>query len=190
MTLCNLVQDYTLKIYRILDRRFSRKSPIDIFDYLSKAKTVLVCLPIKAKDFSIAQEYFNKLGNAFPNAAFTFLIREEQVLINSTDNPHQVIQLPKQQSFFGFPPAELRKRIKKQKFDVVVDFSVNFDFATTLLCRASKSKLRICLSNPKRDPFFNFLVRTDPRLPLERHFEILIQYLKGGSTTVLNSKPL
>jgi hypothetical protein len=185
MVIDSLLQTLTLKFYKILDRFISINTTIDIFEQLHKAKQVLICAPLKPDQFTIAQQCFQTLTREFTNAVISLLLQENQVLQEPIQHPNQIITITKQnKTSFGFPQKEFISLLKKKSFDVVIDLSPDFEFLNTYLCRASGSKLRICLSNPKRDPFYNFLIRTDRSLPLERRYEILIHYLNAGIRTI------
>jgi len=180
MFLGKIAQNLVLKYFRTIDRLKSDPA-INIFLQLHQAKHVLICVPHKTDDFSIAQQYFNALGRAFPNAIISVLLHEDQALSEFITIPHRIITItPKHFTYWGFPHKRFLRTVKGKWFDVVIDLTPDFDFLSTFVCRASGSKLRICLSNTKRDPFFNFLIRTNPALPLERRYDTLIHYLQAG----------
>jgi ADP-heptose:LPS heptosyltransferase len=190
MILDDIVQRLVIKFYKTLDRFAATSTTIDIFEQLSNAKHILVCVPQKGDDFSVAQQYLNALGGTFPNAVFSLLLHENQVLIESITFPHQIITIThKHLSPLGIPQKGFINNIQRKQFDVVIDLAPEFNFINTFLCRASGSKLRVCLGNPKRYPFYNFLIRTDPALSLERRFEILVHYLKASVNTIESVKP-
>lgn len=189
MILGRLPQKLALQYYKVMNR-FNSNDAFDIFEHLYNAKNVLIYTPVSADDFSVAKEYFEPLGSAFPNALISLLLHEDQVLPNAISIPHKLITITKKHlTSLGFPKKDFMRTLKKKRFDAVIDLTPEFDFIGTFVSRSSGAKLCICLSNPDREPFYNFLIRTAPDLPLERRYETLIHYLKACVNTVVNEKP-
>lgn len=185
MILQKIPQRLAIKYFKTIDQFINADPTVEIFEQLHEAKRVLICVPAKGDDFSVAQQCFNTLGDVFPNALFTLLLRENQILTESVTIPYKLINIVKEYlTSFGFPQKQFVQIIKKKGFDVVIDLTPDFDFINTFICRASGSKLRVCLSDPIGDPFYNFLIRTEPSLPLEKRYEILVHYLKAGAHAV------
>ena len=184
MFLNEIIQNTVLEYYRILDHFMLPSVKVDIFEQLGKAKRILIVTPSNAEDFSVAQKYISTLTQMFQNASISVIISEEHETFDSFSTDYHLLKITKNNiTALGFPNKKFLVNLQNTGYDIIIDLTPEYDFFSTSLCRASGSALKICLSSPKRDPFYNFLIRTDSDLSLSERYEILLHYLRACVVT-------
>ena len=157
---------------------------IDIFGTLTEARSVLVFMPDKLEDFGIARKFIFKLIEDFPKAKFQFVIRKRyESLIDSYNSYGIIFVADNDVNFFGLPKKDLKQKILAMNYDIVIDLNDGFHLFSTYLCQKSRAKLKICLDNQDREPFYNFYFRAQAQENLEDKYQKLVQYLKKSVST-------
>ncbi len=153
---------------------------VDIFTTLVKAHQIFICLPEKLEDFGIARNYIRDIRNNFNNARITFLFNYNYFNLmdrNDRENSSLILLKPENINRFGLCNLQILEKIKKIKFEVAIDLNHEFNLMSAHLCYATNAPLRICLSNEKRDPFFNFQIQAGSNTLLDTQYRNLLKYI-------------
>jgi len=161
---------------------------VDVFSTMQRAKQVLIFLPDKLEDFGIVRVFIADIRDAFPNAKITFVLRYNYITLldrNIRDTISTLALRPEHITRFGFPTKQVIATIKKFNFEIALDLNHEFNLLSAHLCFISGAPLRICLSDKKRDPFFNFQVQANKNMKLENIYKNFIRYI-----TLTESSPI
>ena len=180
-----------VELYFRIHARFNPlDSIVDIFSTIQRAEQILIYLPENLEDFGIVRLFISEIKDVFSNAKLTFIIRHNYItLLNPNDRKaNDLLAIkPEHINSFGLPRNQITTTIKKIKFDVAVDFSNEFNILSSYICYLSKAPLRVCLSDPKRDAFFNFQIEVGKDAKLENKYHKLINYISFGKSQTLVS---
>lgn len=155
-------------------------SVVDVFNTMEKAKQVLIFLPDKLEDFGTIRLYIPDLKIAFSNSQVTFVMRHNYfTLLEKTDRKSiDILAIkPEHISYFGLASPQLQEMVKKFHFNIVIDLNHDFNLISTHLSFVSHAPLRICLSDKRRDLFYNFQVQASENDRLELKYQKLIRYI-------------
>lgn len=173
-----------LKGVDVYTRFYARLHPldsiVDIFSTIQQAKQVLVYLPDNLEDFGVARLFVSEIRKYFSQARLTFITRNNYLtLLEPEDRKANNFLLlkPEHTNSVGLPGKLLVAEIKKYRSEVFIDFTHEFSLFSTFLCFLSGAPLRICLSDPKRDSFFNFQIEVGKDTKLENKYRKLINYI-------------
>ncbi|RMD92857.1 MAG: hypothetical protein D6814_16330 [Calditrichaeota bacterium] len=151
---------------------------IDVVSYFLKVRTLLILMPEKVEDFGLALKKLEALKKQFPKSKFMSVIRHNFSTFVSKEQFETVYVLgPRDLTLFGLPRRSFLKNLLGSPYDLVIDFNNDFDIATTYLCSRIDGKLKVCLSHPYREPFYNLQIRTKNSDSLDKKFNTLLKYL-------------
>lgn len=181
-----------LKSVDLYIRFYARLHPldsiVDIFSTIERANQVLVYLPDNLEDFGVARLFVAEIRKYFSQTRLTFIIRNNYLtLLEPEDRKASDFLLlkPDQTNSFGLPGKQLAAEIKNFRCDVFIDFTHEFSLFSTFLNYLSGAPLRICLSDPKRDSFFNFQIEVGKDTKLENKYRKLINYISFRKSPTL-----
>lgn len=174
-------QNIILLFLKLSHKIKKSKKPIDIFKNLSKAKSVLICMPNDHKEFNDALIVLDELVNTFLKAQCTILITGKSRFVDTLSASGKISTISQTDiNFLGVPSKSIRHKLLSHDFDIAVDLNKNFDFVSTYLCISSKAALKICFSEKTRNDFYNFELRLSPDLSLVAQYQKFIRYLRAG----------
>jgi ADP-heptose:LPS heptosyltransferase len=153
---------------------------VDIFTTLVKANHIFICLPEKLEDFGIARNYIREIRNNFSEARITFLFNYNYFNLmdrNDRENSNLILLKPENINRFGLCNQPITQKVNKIKYEVAIDLNFDFNLMSAHLCYISNAPLRICLSNEKRDPFFNFQIQASTNTLLDTQYRNLLKYI-------------
>lgn len=173
-----LIQKLAEVIYLKFARLRHQEEVIDVRDYLSQILTALILAPSRMHEAEQAGGYLDDLQQCFPETQFYLLgDRDFAKTVVPNDNLQLMPYEPTQINIYGLPKKEVSDLVRARRFDLVIDLNQEFCLFSTAICRASQTKLRVCLQHPKRDSFYNFQVR--PAHGNGLRYESLIRYLSA-----------
>ena len=178
----DLGQRFIITYYKFLARFGLRPAPVSIFEQISQANHVLLCLP-NAVNGSLDQILrVNAFKEIFPKAKITLLYNSDTMTSKGWTKPYQSLQYQKDQlSTLGLPPKSLKADVLKSHFDIAIDLSLSFNFINTSIIWASKASLMIGFNHPLRDELYNFLIRIKSGETQENSYNSLFRYLGAGT---------
>jgi len=186
MVLHRVGQYFTLNVFKIsaLIRRFSH--PIDIFKQIKNATHVLICLPHEHEDKNLIMSSLHHFTHIFPKAKITIFYNRDDHQQKQSLNNFRVIDYSKQDlTGVGLPNGQLKRKIFRHKFNIVVDLSISFNFINTAITQVSKADLRICFYHEKREDLYNFVIRHETKRTLAELFNLLLKHLGASHPTEL-----
>ncbi len=173
-----LGQLYALNFYKLFSRFGHRPAPVNIFDQISKANNILLCLPDNLNGTQLELLTLNKFKEIFPNAKITLVYNAKSSIDTTLLADYHLIQYnPLEMSTLGLLPKTIKDIIIKSAFDIAVDLSIAFCFVNTSIVWESKACLRIGFNHPGRDDLYNFLIRVNPEESGENSYQSLFRYL-------------
>lgn len=184
--IANCVEIY----FRIHARLNPLDSIVDIFSTIQRAEQILIYLPDNLEDFGVVRLFVSDIKNVFSHAKLTFILRHNYItLLEPGDRQASDLLSIKMEHInsFGLPRKQITSAIKKIKYNVAIDFSNEFSILSSYICYLSKAPLRVCLSNPKRDAFFNFQIEVGNETKLENKYRKLINYISFRKSQTLVS---
>ncbi len=160
---------------------------IDIAGHLSKARHALLILPRSEAEFDPALDAHKRFLAQFPHLNSIYLVREEfQNRLPDQIREKTVTVTQDDITTFGIPRRSLINKLTRDKFDLIIDLNSTYDHFSTFLVSKLDAVLRICLSHPNRDKFYNFLIRTSEKTPVNQRYDHLLRYLStpAGASAV------
>lgn len=152
---------------------------IDMAFQLSNIATALVILPENSQDFHIALNHQKSLHEVFANTRMTYVLPDFHPGLSSLTRNEDVVRFSAEDiTYFGQPRPSFYKRLPANAFDIIIDFNLDFELFPTSVCSHLQAKLRVCFSHPKREPFYNFQIRTPLTETADSKFATLIKYLR------------
>ncbi|NOY60947.1 MAG: glycosyltransferase family 9 protein [Calditrichaeota bacterium] len=181
----NIGQFFALQYFKLFNRYKYKSRIVSIFEHISSASHVCVCLPCNEKDFNESLISIEQFRQIFPKAHITLLNCTDQSISKQKFHAFRLLTYDRQKlTFLGLPSKEIRHDIATSKFDVVIDLSLSFSFVNTALSWLSNAGLRICFNDPKRDNLYNFVVRLVPETKWDKSYQQLLQYLGAKKSSV------
>ena len=178
MILHTIGQFFALNFYKIGDRFKHKPELVSIFDQIKNASKICVFTPTDQEEFESSKPILSRLDAIFPNGKNIFIIRPElQTKGISLSNYESVLIDEEKRSLFGMPDKNIKNKLNKIDYDVVLDLSVNFNFDNLSLGWHTNSPLKISFSHPKREKFYNFIIRQGEETSNEHAFNSLGSYL-------------
>ncbi len=169
-------QKAILHYYRTLCRIQHFNRVINIFEYMHNASQVLLCLPNEKAGCEAVSDYFPSLGKIFPGAT-VFLLVEENLTAHEIPEIFQILHYNSSGLNFWGSPRDVLDKIKRNRFDVVIDTSRAFNFINTSAAFESQANLRICFNHPQREDLYNFIIRIDEKQSWKKSIKLLFQFL-------------
>ncbi len=162
-----------------LSRFKAHDEVIDIAGHLSRARRALLILPRSESEFDLALDLHKRFLKQFPNLSSLYLVHEEFKSKLPAPMREKAITITQDDiTTFGIPKRTLINRLAKDKFDLIIDLNSTYDQVSTFLVSKLDAVLRICLSHPNRDKFYNFLIRTSDQTPVNKRYDHLLRYLR------------
>ena len=160
MILHSIGQFLALKFYEIGERFKHKPEMVSIFDQIRDASKVCIFAPNNNAELKKASIVLSNLNEIFPHAKGVIFILQDLTFENFDGVNYNIVKIdPQKQTLWGMPDKALKKQIKVEKFDVVLDLSISFSFENTSLAWHCNSPLRVSFNHPKREKLYNFIVR-------------------------------
>ncbi len=174
-------QRSVISYYKFISRFGNRPAPVSIFEQIKDANNVLLCLPNDMQKLSGIVS-FDSFRQVFPNAKITLLYNADTIQNNGFPKGFKRIFYQKAQlSTLGMPPKSLRLDILREKYDIAIDLSLEYNYINTSVIWESKACLRIGFNHPMRDDLYNFLIRVKTGETPENTYNSLFRYLGAGT---------
>ena len=178
MILHSIGQFLALNFYKIGDRFKHKHESVSIFDQIKNASKICVFAPADQEQLNSAKPILSKLCEIFPNGKGFLIIQQDlQTKGLSLANYEFVLLEEQKRSLFGMPDKSVKNKLKNSNYDVVLDLSVDYNFDNLSLGWNVNSPLRISFSHPKREKFYNFIIRQGQETSNEHAFKSLSSYL-------------
>lgn len=178
MILHSIGQFFAFNFYRLGDRFKHKPESVSIFDQIKNASKICVFAPAEQLEFDAAKPILAKLGNIFPNGKGLLVLKQDLKSNGVSSGNYETVILEEQKrSIFGMPDKAIKQKLKNANYDVILDLSVNFNFDNLSLGWHINTPLRISFSHPKREPFYNFIIRQGQETSNEHAFKSLGTYL-------------
>ncbi|MBZ0179955.1 MAG: hypothetical protein K8F36_11745 [Melioribacteraceae bacterium] len=150
--------------------------PVQYTDFISRARDFFIILPMDVE----------AVDN--PNLIFHFLLAfNKNVSVITTvevfnyfryrTKCHLVDFTTDELTKLGLPDKSLIHRLKRRKFDVVVDLNLNSNNFSTAVANAVDANFRIGFHSEKAEKYYNFLISKDENNP-KLSYENLLNSLK------------
>jgi len=145
---------------RFRHRITSHDTPIDFCAHLRDAHKLLIMLPANSEEQKGFNRYIKKFTSTFSNAELYFISQNEKALPNYVAKDKIIYVTKDKVNSWNYPHHSLLDTIKAHSFDVCIDCNIKFNFVSIILCITSDAKVRICLEEPRREPFYNLQIKT------------------------------
>ncbi|HOX86313.1 MAG TPA: hypothetical protein PKW76_09265 [bacterium] len=177
-----LTIEASLKLHYWRQQRQQHKQNIPICDQLIKATSVLICLPPEKIGVETVMNSVHGLRQIFPNAQIALLNSSKYSLADYIINDFSIIELDESHiTKWGSLDKSSQALLFKHPFDIVIDLSKAFHYLNTLVACSSRAKLRIGFGHPKRNDYYNFVIRLRPNQNWKRSLATLYRYLSLGA---------
>ena len=168
-------------IYKLLSfyLKFRHKDEIiDIKKTFIDSKKILVVLPLSKEQFEIALTYLPKIKNIFVGKKIFYILPESfQSLFKERFDDSPFFFQQKDITYFSLPSKRIINSLKKEKFDISISLSPDFELFGAYICLKSEAKLRIGLYDERGENYFNFQVKKDGDDLLGEKYNCLVKYL-------------
>ena len=168
-----------LFLLKVRTRLTHRDYPLDFCSHLRNSNRLLVSLPKNSEERKAAQRYIKKLPSLFPDATIYYLYQNGHIIPKNIPVDSNIIVGKEQLRYRFYPSRTLRSEISKLDVDVFIDFNKNFDFVSTVLAASSQAKVRICLKDNRREPFFNLQIKGSPESPGSKGYKSILSFLES-----------
>lgn len=149
-----------IKLQQLIKRMDStpRSFPGD----LRSPKRILICLPSTLRELTLVKQFLPKVSAMFKNAQVSLLTnpnvrvhdiyprRGYQILTSSSD----------QLGWTGFPKPAYLTMLKEYKFDMVLDFNLQYSLFTSAVLLSFPRAIRIGQGNHLGQPYYNLEIKT------------------------------
>lgn len=131
-------------------------------DDLRSPKRILICLPATLRELTIVKQFLPKVSAMFKSAQISLLTnpgvrvhdiyprRGYQILTPTSD----------QMTWSGLPKPTYLTTLKEYKFDMVLDFNLQFSFFTSAILLSFPGAIRIGQGNHLGQPYYNVEIKT------------------------------
>jgi len=158
MWLKTIIARFQLRRYQSQVKSVARNFPAD----LMKPRSILICLPAGLRELTMVKSFLPTINYLYKPADITLLALPG---IKVTDiYPRKGIQLltptVEQLSWSGLPKRSFLKSLQENKFDMLLDMSMEpSDFISAVLLSFPQA-VRIGRGNHLGSPYYNFEIKT------------------------------
>ncbi|KAA3660048.1 MAG: hypothetical protein DWQ10_07565, partial [Calditrichaeota bacterium] len=147
------------KLLKLRARASAQSEMIDVSSQVIQIKSALILLPEDTETLQIAVEKLDELRGLFKNAEFHYII----LSTSPFDYPAAIVENATKISkndltIFGAPSKTFLYDYSSKNFDILIDLNIEFNAFATYLARSTNTRLRVCLSSPDREPFYNLQI--------------------------------
>lgn len=161
-----------------LSRSQSDFEVINFGEINHRMSTGLILLPANPEDLGIILKKLDDLWRCFPDASFTYVIRDTHSgNLPEAVRKHTIEITQDHLNAFGLPTKRFFRSLPKTRFDFLIDLNRDFNLCAAYISSKSDARMRICFGHPQRDPFYNFQVFSPGELPLAHHLDTMIKYI-------------
>ena len=171
-------------LIRLFVHPISRNRPINFNTHLKKATRILIACPSSEKVTSHSKT-ISDFTHLFPRENLVVLFPdlesyspEKHTIQLLIDHPLTFPNL-KKQNLYHLLRAQSLKQLAEQPFDVLLDLDPDFSLLNAYLCRLLRPPLRISLSKPYSNAFYNLQYNGKANAPYAKRLERLLQFLKS-----------
>ena len=166
--------------FRFRYRIKSHDMPIDFCSHLRDARKMLIILPANIDEQKGFSRYIKKFTSIFSGAEIYFVSHNEKDLPNYISKDRIILVTKDNLNSWNYPHHSVLDTVKALSFDVCIDCNIKFNFASIILCITSDAKVRICLEEPRREPFDNLQIKTARQSPSKlKCYNKLFHFIKS-----------
>lgn len=183
------IKDFTARVkLASLQKRMEpalRSFPAD----LRSPKRILICLPSTLRELTLVKQFLPKVSSLFKKAQISLLtIPGESVHNIYPRRGFQVLTPTKDQiSWSGLPKAAYLTTLADYKFDMLIDFNLQYSHFTSAVLLSFPKAIRIGSGNHLGQPFYNLEIKTrylrDERNIYRSILETLEKIIQPGTQT-------
>ncbi len=158
---------------------------IDVTTQFTRIKNGVILLPENATSLPVALEKYDELRRLLKETAFEFIYLKNTSFDFSPEIAKKIKFVEKQDvTFFGAPTKAFMQTYTDRPFDLLIDLNDDFEVFATFFASICEAKLRVCLSNPHREAFYNFQVNPFGAKTLTNKYDVLLKYLAKAISPV------
>ena len=174
----NLRQSIGLTWSRLYFRK-SKENVISFTGAFSTAKTLLLIMPL---------DPHQTLPTTMVIEMIKQRIDQRRITVVAADHPVETMRLLPRSRFihilrseinmFFLPCQRLIAEIKKKKYDVAIDLSLDLVLPSAYIVKASDARVRIGFARRRASRFYNFQIQPDPNLSSKQIYHRFAQCLE------------
>lgn len=178
------VQKYcSQKLLKLRARANAQSEMIDMASQLTHIKEGLILLPADERLLPPAVEKLTDFTTLFKETNFQYIVLSSMPF----DFPPQIKEnsrfiAKKDLTLIGSPSKAFLEEFSNKRYDILIDLNIEFDAFATYLASKSSARLRVCLSDPHREPFYNFQVSTFGANEIASKYNVLLKYLSEATS--------
>ncbi len=180
MSLKNII----LFLLRLRFKLTRKDTPIDFCEQLRSSHNFVISVPALEEEKKALQRYLKKLPVIFPDAEIFFIFQNGQ-RIPPHIRPEYVINITRDKLRYNiYPRREILSEINKISPDVYIDFNKQFNFVSTVLAAHTSAKIRVCMEDERREPFFNLQIKSAPESKESKGYKSVLHFLESCQARV------
>ncbi|MGA9116768.1 MAG: hypothetical protein WB626_08340 [Bacteroidota bacterium] len=159
-----------------------RKTPDTLVSFtgaLSRARTALLIMPLKRREFLPALGVIELLRERIPERGVTILSDDHgREAMRALPFGHFIHLLEEDLTPLYLPRQPMLNRVLQQKFDIAIDLNLDLILPSAYICRASDARVRVGFAREGSDPFYNLQIQPDRTLPRKHLYDRMAKFLQ------------
>jgi len=135
----------------------------DFFKQINDLNKLLIIVPRDRAEEVFVRKYLLQIRNIFKGTRISTL---DVFNIRDYDT-----------NWIGMPNQHYVKKLRNEKFDLIIDLNSHHDQLCTYLCLCTTAPLRLHLVQGKYDNIYNLQLRVGESVSMDSRFRTLISYL-------------
>ena len=156
-----------------------RKNRADFGSQLKNANRILIACPLNSMDHSCEKEII-QIARLFPSEGVVILHPNPKQIADKTLSSWAMQYSDNNILYFWqLITSTTHQKIQKEQFDVFIDLNSEPHLYTYYLCCLLSTALRISFPKTCSNIFYNFIFRSEPKLPNSKRLSNLFHFLKS-----------
>ena len=129
---------------------------------LLSPKRILICLPETLRELTLVKQFLPKVSTMFKNAQISLLTNPDVRVHDIYPRRGYQILTPTsdQVGWSGLPKPSYLTTLKEYKFDMVLDFNLQYSLFTSAVLLSFPGAIRIGQGNHLGQPYYNLEIKT------------------------------
>jgi len=153
-----------------------RNAPFNICDKIQTVRHVLVCIANHPVEAMAGVAAVKELKSTCPEWRIS-VCADDTVNMSGLHGVTIFRRSEADLNFYDMPKQPFLQNIFHHKFDLVIDLALEYDFTNLAILWKSEAELRIGFYHPRREDFYNFLLRQKPDATPEQAGRLLVNTL-------------
>ncbi len=148
-------------------------------DFMNRAASILVILPVGYEEATIAGTLMKKLLSDRRDLQLTVVTSGIRATPLNDARRCEIVRMDEVDvNKFFLPGANVLQQILVRSYDVAIDLNLDFVLHTAYICKASQAAVRVGTKQPRSDHFFNVQINLNHTAAPQAAYGKLVDFLK------------